>query len=323
MKLITASEIQQYMSMQQCVEVIREAVVHIVKGTIVIPDRNQLDVGPGITLIMPALWPDKHSLTTKIISVFPNNPQQGLPTTFALLALLDTRTGEVQMLCEGSSLTALRTGALSGVATDCLSRSDAKTLTICGAGRHARTQLAANMCARDFQSVHILSRSAESAQAMINEVQPLYPNVEFQIANSDSIQAADVISCATTSGEPVFDGSLVQPGTHVNAIGAFTPTTRELDSELISQATLFMDTKDGCLEEAGDFLIPISEGRITEDALQTEIGSVVAGDKPGRTSDDQITVFKSVGSAAFDVAAAYALSQSLPEEVGTSLTLDR
>jgi len=324
MRLITSAEIKQHLSMASCIDVIREAVVHITRGEIVIPDRAQLDVGPGITLIMPAFWPAKNALTTKLISVFPNNSDLGLPTTYALLALVDTNTGNPRMLCEGSSLTALRTGALSGVATDCLARSDVEELTICGAGRHARTQLTANMCVRGFRRVNVLSRTAKSAQQLIQDVASDHSGVEFKIAENPqrAIESADVISCATTSAEPIFDGRWVTPGTHVNAIGAFTPTTRELDSNLIAAAELVMDTKDGCHEEAGDYLIPLAEGRIGKDQLQVELGSLAAGEKTVRTNDNQITVFKSVGSAAFDVAAAYALWNVLPDNVGIEAQLD-
>jgi ornithine cyclodeaminase len=318
LRVLSATDVLRALPMARCLEVVRDATASLARGDIVVPERQQLATGDGVTLTMSALWPARDAMSTKLNSVYNQNAARGLPTFHGILALQELSTGRHTAIFEASSLTALRTSALIGLATDLLSRKDANTAAIIGAGRHARVQLEAILAVRALTEVRIYSRTSESARAFVEQLSKsdFTKGVTLRVAatSAEAAEDADVICCVTNSPTPVLHGKDVKPGTHVNAIGAFTPETRELDSELVRRARIVVDTRDGAREEAGDLLIPLGEGLIDASALDDEIGEVVLGTKPGRTSDDQITIFKSVGSAAFDVGAAVAALETAREQ---------
>jgi len=323
-RILTAAEVRQALPMGEAIAAVREAAIEISRGTANVPVRLHLPIPPqdGIALYMPAYLQGTHALGMKAVSVFPRNPDRDLPTIYAVVLLQDASTGRPLALLEGAYLTALRTGAISGLATDLMARKDARVVALFGAGAQARTQLEAVAVVRPIEEVRVLSRRPERARLFAQEVaqQPFLREAEVRVAETTAgaIEDADIIITATTSPTPLFDGRTVKPGVHVNAIGAFTPTTREVDSFLVQRARVVVDSRSGCLAEAGDLLIPIQEGVITTEHILGEIGEVALGKVMGRERDEEVTLFKSVGSAAFDVAVGMAVL-SKAEQLGLGL----
>jgi ornithine cyclodeaminase len=207
----------------------------------------------------------------------------------------------------GAYLTALRTGAVSGAATDLLARPDARHLVVIGAGAQGVTQAAAVAAVRPIERITVVDMFEDSLKRYRDDVARDWPDLSDRIettTDSSVVREADVICTATTSRKPVFKDSDVQPGTHINGIGAFTPEMQELPPELVARATLVVDQVHAVLEEAGDFIMPINDGLLDAGSVNRELGQIVAGEVNGRTSDDEITLFKSVGNAVQDVTVA-------------------
>ncbi|MDR5694233.1 MAG: ornithine cyclodeaminase family protein [Armatimonadota bacterium] len=324
MRILTAAEVRQALPMGEAIAAVREAAIELSQGTANVPVRLHLPIPPqeGIALYMPAYLEGAPALGMKAVSVFPRNPEQGFPTIHAVVLLQDVSTGRPLALLEGAYLTALRTGAISGLATDLMARKDARVVALFGAGAQARTQLEAVATVRSIQEVRIVSRRPERTRLFAQEMaqQAFLTGVDVRVAYSphDAVEGADIIITATTSPLPLFDGKMVKPGAHINAIGAFTPTTREVDSFLVKRARVVVDSRSGCLAEAGDLLIPIQEGVITAEHIVGELGEVALGKIRGREHADEITLFKSVGNAAFDVAVAMAVLAKA-EQLGLGL----
>jgi ornithine cyclodeaminase/alanine dehydrogenase-like protein (mu-crystallin family) len=295
--------------MSETIEAMKLAFGQLSDGTATLPLRGRIDVPDhdGVTLFMPALLSETDEFVLKVVSVFPKNLRRDLPTIHALVVALDPETGQPIALIEGGTLTAIRTGAGSGAATDLLAKPDAKRVAIFGAGVQARTQLEAVCSVRNFESVSIFSLEPDRSQDFLAEAasQPWIPSsIDVVDSASRAIADADVICTATTSRWPVFDSSELRPGTHVNAIGSFTPTMQEVDSAMVERSLVVVDSRESVFAEAGDLLIPIKEGRISEDHIHAELGEIVNGSRSGRTDLDQITLYKSVGVAVQDAAAA-------------------
>lgn len=323
-RILTGAEVRQALSMGEAIAAVRGAAIEISSGTANVPVRLHLAIPPqeGTALYMPAYLHGASALGMKAVSVFPRNPERHLPTIHAIVLLQAVSTGQPLALLEGAYLTALRTGAISGLATDLMARRDAKVVALFGAGVQARTQLEAVATVRSIKEVRVLSRRLDRARLFAQEMaqQPFLREAEVRVAETPAgaIEDADIIITATTSPTPLFDGRTVKPGVHVNAIGAFTPTTREVDSFLVQRARVVVDSRSGCLAEAGDLLIPIQEGIITTEHILGEIGEVALGKVMGRERDEEVTLFKSVGSAAFDVAVGMAVLRKA-EQLGLGL----
>jgi ornithine cyclodeaminase len=247
-----------------------------------------------------------------VVSVVPGNVAVGLPAVPAAVLLLDAATGQVRALMDGTYLTALRTGAASGLATDLLARPDARVVALFGAGGQAPHQLEAISNVRAIERVWIVNRTRVHAERLAELVRAWPAAVrprEVRVVRLGSeahaaVADADVIATATGAREPLFPGTWVRPGTHVNAIGAFTPDARELPADLIARARIVVDQRAAALAEAGDIALAIAEGAISAAAIHAELGELVLGTRAGRASADEVTLFKSVGSAAQDVVVA-------------------
>jgi ornithine cyclodeaminase/alanine dehydrogenase-like protein (mu-crystallin family) len=295
--------------MPRAIEAVKAAFAQLSTGQADVPLRVPLEVDRhnGVTLFMPAYLSAGDQMAVKIVSVFNDNPAMGLPLIHALVVVIDATTGAPAAVMDGAYLTALRTGAASGVATDLLARRDARTAAIFGAGVQGRTQLAAVRAVRPLERAWVYDISSERARAFAAEMgRQLGLPVEVADRPSQAVRQADVICTATTSSTPVFDDADVQPGTHINAVGAYTPHMQEIPAETVLRSWLVVDQREASLAEAGDLLIPIRRGLMTEAHVQAELGEVVAGLRPGRTAVDEVTLFKSVGVAVQDVAAAAA-----------------
>ena len=268
------------------------------------PLRAHHDLGDGSLLIMPGLREGAGGATVKLVTVMPGNASRGLPTIHALIAWFDAETGRPVALLDGAAVTAMRTGAASGVGTRLLARTDAETLAVVGAGAQAEWQVRAVLAARPIRRVLVVARdpvrTAAFAERMATEIErPVDAASDVETAVRD----ADVICCATTSADPVFDAGWISPGAHVNGIGAFRLGMVEMPPELFGRASVVaVDSRPAALAEAGDLVASIDRGIIREDE-PVEIGSV-GGEWAGSRDPDAITVFKSVGLAIQDVAAA-------------------
>ncbi|MGE0131190.1 MAG: ornithine cyclodeaminase family protein [Blastocatellales bacterium] len=330
MRLLTRSDVQQSISMREAVGVVKRAFSELSTGRAEVPLRLALPLPKhdGVTLFMPGYLSDSESLAVKIVSVHNRNAGRNLPRINAIVVVIDPSTGQAVAVIEGSYLTALRTGAASGAATDLLARKDAEVAAIIGAGVQARAQILAVAAVRPIKRFWIYARRRGSVDEMIAEMRPLIgPSIELLAADSPSqaVREAQVICAATTSLTPVFDGVDLQPGAHVNGVGSYKPEMQEIDCVTLKRAAkIVVDSREGALAEAGDILVAIERGEIQLSGIYAEIGEIAAGLKPGRENNDEITYFKSVGNAAQDAAVAQAIyQQALRENLGVEIDLSK
>jgi ornithine cyclodeaminase/alanine dehydrogenase-like protein (mu-crystallin family) len=325
LRVLSADEVRQALPMAAAIEAMKQAFGQLSGGQASLPLRSRIEVDESFSLFMPAYLHGSGDLAVKIVSVYPENPPKGLPTIHAAVIVLDSKTGAPTALMEGATLTAIRTGAASGAATDLLANRDASSVAILGSGVQARTQLEAVCTVREIQHAWVFSLDMPGLQEFVDDmagVGPIPTNLKIAANAEDAIAQADIICTATTSSTPVFDGSVVRPGTHINAVGSFTPSMQEIDSETVRRALVIVDSRQATLAEAGDLIIPIQSGEILPEWIRAELGEIVNGTFPGRTGADQITLFKSVGVAVQDAAAAaHALAGAVAADLGKIVEL--
>lgn len=258
----------------------------------------------GTMLLMPAWVPGGYA-GVKVVNVVPGNSERHLPAVHGQYLLSDARTGEMLAMIDGGELTARRTAAASALAARYLARSDARHLLVLGSGRLAPNLIAAHMAIRSIEEVTIWGRSQEKTAQFARDLDGQLP-IRIQAASSlrDALGLADIVSAATLSTEPLIKGDLLKPGAHVDLVGAFKPTMRESDDDLIERAEIYVDTRDGCLSEGGDIVQPLKSGLITPGDIKADLYELCRGEHPGRQSDATITMFKSVGAALEDLAGA-------------------
>jgi ornithine cyclodeaminase/alanine dehydrogenase len=311
--------------MSDCISAVEEAFREFELGTTQMPTRVSLSLGDksGWLGAMPAYLARAGSLSTKIVSVYGNNATlRGIPNVLATIILNDVETGRAEAILEGSYITAMRTGAVSGVATKYLARNDSEVLGVFGAGVQARKQLEAVREVRKIKTVIVFDTDRYRAQGFLAEISTA-SNLNASVASSPTelVRASDIIVTATTSTTPVFSGREVKPGTHINAIGAFTPTSREIDDETVSTSKIVVDSIDASLAEAGDIIIPLKEGVIQRQDIRAELGEIITGKKPARTSLQEKTLFKSVGLGIQDAAVAKLVFEKA-QRVGVGTQVD-
>jgi len=324
MRILTQDDVRRALPMKQAIEALGPAFAQLSTGKADVPLRTPLTVDRhnGVTLFMPAYLSDDDSMAVKIVSVFNDNPARGLPLIHALVVVVDAETGQPSAVMEGSYLTALRTGAASGLATDLLARQDAHSVAIFGAGVQGRTQLEAICAVRQIEQAWVYDLAARQAVLFAEEMtEQLSLPVEVVVASAEALEEADIICTATTSSTPVFEAADIRPGTHINAVGAYTPQMQEIPAQTVLRAKVVIDHREASLAEAGDLLIPLNQGRMTEGHIHAELGEIVAGLKQGRETPDEITLFKSVGVAVQDVAAAGAALASA-RQLGLGLEVE-
>lgn len=309
MLLLTKQDVQKAITMKEAINIVEKAFSAFSAGRAAVPIRTQVDVAAknAVALFMPGFVEDLGALGLKIVSVFPENPALGLPTICSLVVLNDPETGEPAAAMDGSWLTALRTGAASGVATRHLARTDAEEVAIIGTGIQARTQLEAVLCERNIRRVKVFDLDPKRAQLFIEEMQKNYEqsNLKFTAAPSAgaAIEKADIICTATTSKNPVFPGNKLQKGVHINAVGAFTPQMQEIGEDVLAKATkVVVDSVKAAMHEAGDLIIPSNKGLFRAEDIHGEIGEISGGIKKGRETPEEITLFKTVGLSVQDMA---------------------
>ena len=303
LRILTAADVRCCVTMEGAIEAMKTAFTQLSSGEAVIPNRVSVNSdGGGISLFMPGYLPREGHLAAKVVSVFGDNPGRGLPAIQGVVLVLDSTTGAPAALMDGTYLTALRTGAASGLATDFLAVPEASVLTLFGAGPQARTQVEAVRAVRPIREIRLVSRTLASAEVLAEELREV--DVRVMDDPGSAVRGAEIVVTATDSHEPVFPGWAAEPGVHVNAIGAFTPTMREVDGDLVAKAKVVVDDRTTVLSEAGDLVQAIAEDVFTFDDIYAELGEVVTGSVPGRESSEEITLFKSVGTAAQDVSLA-------------------
>jgi len=258
-RILSAADVRAALPMPKAIDAMRHAYGQLSAGKVTAPPRQHISTDKGVTLLMPAHLPERSEFGIKVVSVYDDNPNLDLPRITATVLVLDPATGLPKAIMDGSSLTAIRTGAGGGVAADLLARKDAKTVGLFGAGVQARAQLQAVMAVRDIERVNLISRTKASAQQLATEISAwtdapavhLVPNPQQVVAD------ADIVICATTSATPLFDGNALRPGTHITAVGTFVPEKREVDTTTLRKADrIVVDSREACLEEAGDLIIP-------------------------------------------------------------------
>jgi alanine dehydrogenase len=304
--ILNRADVISLLDMKDCMTVVEKAFAELSNKTCVLPLRIGITPPEGLALYMPAYLKESNALACKVVTVYKNNPSKhNLPTTIGKVILQDPETGDVLCIMDGGYLTAVRTGAASGVATKYMASEEKKlTAGIFGAGAQAKMQLWAVCVARNISKAIVYDVSETATAKFIDEMKKKL-NIEIISAkNADHVLEADIICTATSSATPLFDGNKVKEGTHINGIGSHTPNARELDTQIIKRAKFVGDSKEACFNEAGDIILPIKEGAITESHFYAELGDVITGKKKGRENNKEITLFKSNGLAIQDVATA-------------------
>ena len=304
MLLLDEAATRAALPMPALIEALREM---FAKGC-VMPVRHHHGVDvPGednATLLLMPAWVPGEYLGVKIANVFPGNSARGLAAVNASYMLMSGRTGENLALLDGGELTARRTAAASALAADYLARKDASHLLIVGTGRLAPNLVEAHSAVRPISRISVWGRSRENAEAVAAKISVRGAKASAVTNLESAVGEADIVSCATLSADPLVHGAWLTPGAHLDLIGAFTPQMRESDDEAVLRASVFVDTRAGALKEGGDLAIPIASGKFDASKVRAELSELARGEHPGRTSEDEVTLFKSVGAALEDLAAA-------------------
>lgn len=329
MLALSRSDLKQLVPMKDAVELMKVAFRELSEGRALAPVRGVVEVNddPSAMLMMPGYVPASNALGFKVVNFFAGNPsKRNLPTIHAIVCLIDDVTGEPLGVMEGGFVTALRTGAVSGAASDLMSRPDSRVVTVIGAGVQGVTQAVAVAAIRPIERIIAVDTREEQLDryraSMTSEWPDLAPMVETTTDVATAVSQADIICTSTTARVPVFEDSDLKPGVHINAVGAFTPEMQEIPPATVLRSRIVIDNFDAILAEAGDLLKPMNEGLIEPDQFRTELGHLVAGTAIGRANAQEITFFKSVGNAVQDVAVArFAVDQARARGIGTSIDL--
>ena len=323
--ILNKLDVEQLLSMRRCIDLMRDALRSLARGEVVLPLRPVLRVpgSPNVFAVMPAYSAPLKAIATKLISVFPGNHRRAFESHQGVVLLFDGEHGNPLAIIDAVSITAIRTAAVSAVATGLLARTDAAVLGVLGAGVQARTHIEAMMQVRPFRRIRVWSRTSARARDVAAEAATRF-NVDVDAVPDAraAIHDADVICTVTAAREPVLSAAWLKPGAHINAVGASLPDARELDSETVKRARVFVDRRESALNEAGDLLIPMREGVIGADHVVAEIGELLVDNASGRRAPDEITLFKSLGIAVEDLACARFLHEAAERDgVGTRVEM--
>ena len=325
-RILTKDNVAQLLNMADALEYVEEAYKQLTLGNAFVPQRIAItDPAPGLTLVMPGIIGGEMSaLATKIVSVYKKNPEKyNMPTVLAKIMIQDINTGDIVGIMDGSLITAMRTGAATGVSVKYLARKDSTTMSIYSAGIQARKQVSGVYYGlnQKLERCKVFDFKKNTAESFKNEIEKeLGIEVEITESGDDLLSNSDIIVAATTSTTPIFAGDKIPEGVHISSIGAHAPDARELDTTTIKKASLLVaGLKEACLAEAGDYIIPINEGVISESDI-VSIGNIITGQISSRAADMEITVFKSVGISAQDVAVGKLVyDRALKEGIGQDI----
>lgn len=310
--IINQTEVIQLLPIDKCMEVMADALTDLTQGKAINPLRQilQLPDTPGLLGVMPGYLQRLRAMGLKVISVFHNNKGTEHDSHQGAVLLFEAEHGCLTAMVDASAITAIRTAAVSGVATKLLARKDAGDLAILGSGVQAHTHVRAMAAARHIRRVRVWSPNADHARTFAQTVAAEQGFEVSPVANAaDAVKGADIVCTTTSAREPVLLGEWLTPGVHINAVGSSIPLARELDTDAVARSRLFVDRRESAVNEAGDYLIPRKEGIIGDTHILGEIGEILCGQIAGRQSDDEITLFKSLGLAVEDIAAAHLVYQ--------------
>ena len=320
--LLNRSDVQQVLAMAKAIDVVEAAFAELANNTAEMPPRTVMIDPPvgGWIAYMPAYLKSGGGLGVKAVTVYKDNPTKfGLPTTIGTILVQDNQTGEVVAAMDGGYLTAVRTGAVSGVATRHMARPDSKVGGVLGAGVQARQQAVAVAEASKVDTILTFSLDDDTSRREFADWVAQATGLDVQLATSTEAlcRESDIVALATTAANPIVNADWWKPGAHINAIGSHAPGIRELDTASIQRARIICDQLDACMAEAGDLQIPVEDGDYAWSDIAGDLGDVVNGDTPGRTTDDEVTIFKSVGLAIQDIScAALVYREAVANDIG-------
>ncbi len=329
MIILSNENVADLLSMEQTIEVVGDAMVEVSEGRTTLPLRSIMAIGNGNNMgMMPGAMAKPSCYGIKLVSLFPQNPKSGYSSHQGAIVLFEADHGAAIAMMNADLITAMRTAAASGVATRALARKDASRLAIIGYGEQGEHHLAAMLAVRSIREIIIGGRNLQSAAAFAEAAQSRYsaryPDVSFSVAESvrQAVENVDIVCTVTAADTPIVQGSWIAPGTHLNVVGSSIPSKREIDTDLVARSSLFVDYRPSTMAQAGEVILAIEEGRITADHIQAEIGEVIGGKAKGRESDDEITLYRSLGVAAQDIACAhYVLEQAKSTGLGTRVEM--
>ena len=323
-KFLSKEDVAKCIDMSSTINAMKIAFSELSKGNINTPVRINMELknSDSGALFMPVYFPAKKIVGLKSVTIHKNNPSKKLPMIQAIYNVFNSEDGKPIAIMDGELLTSMRTGAASGLATDLLSPKDSKVAVIYGAGVQSEKQIEGICAVRDLEIIYISDPDSTRVHDFINRIQPI-TKAKIRIMEDEQIlSTADIICTATSSSFPVFKHGRLKEKVHINGIGSYKPDMCEIPEQTIFESKLYVDSKEACLEEAGDIIQPINNNRINADHIYAEIGEVVSGIKDGRVTEDSITVFKSVGNAVQDItAAALILENAEKLNIGTEINL--
>jgi len=306
MRQISSDEVYALLPMADCIDVVEAAMIGVSNGEATLPLRSIMPLGGGNAMgIMPGGLADPHIHGIKLVSLYPDNPKHGLSSHQGVILLFDSRNGTAIAAVDGASVTAQRTAAASAAATRALSRPGSRVLAILGAGEQADHHLQAHLCVRPFDEVRVWTRTAANAQAFADRHGASIASLRAVATAEEAVSGADVIVTATASPTAILKGEWLVPGQHINLVGASVASVREIDDAGVARGRYFVDTLAGARVQAGEYIDALKAGAITEGHILGEIGKVYEGSLAGRLGDSDITIYKSLGVAAQDLATAY------------------
>jgi len=315
-RLISADDVNCLLPMEVAIGLMKEAFTALTQGDAVMPERTRIGMPDGDILVMPAHLPEK-ALSLKAVLTYPGNHARGMPTTQGLVLVFDDATGTPRAVLDAGSLTALRTGAAGGLAADLLARRDARTVALIGCGVQGAKQLEAVRCVRDIDRILCVDSDEKTAAALVEAIRRSTESCTCELCPlaDEAVAEADIVITATPSPTPTFDSTQLKAGVHVTALGSYQPHTQEVDAALVQRAFVVAEHRESAAREAGDLILADAE-------VDAELGQIVLGEAPGRTDDEQLTLFKSVGVAVQDTAAAaWVLEQAEERGVGQLVEL--
>ncbi len=319
LRILSSGDIRRLLPMPAGVDLMERAMIAVSAGRARIPLRSTLPVSAGNLMgLMPGYLADPECFGVKALSLFPRNPAAGLSSHLGLVVLFEPEHGQPVAILDAAELTAIRTAAVSGLATRLLARPDAADLAILGAGEQARSHLAAMVAVRNVRRVRVWSRSTDHAVAFADEMSA-HVGMAIEVARDvrTAVAGADIVCTVTASSQPILHGDWIGPGAHLNIVGSSRATAVEIDTPLVAKARFFVDFRESATNEAGEYLRALEAGAITANHILGEIGAVASGHVAGRVSPADITIFKSLGIAAEDLAAAhFVLQAAIEQDVG-------
>lgn len=328
--VLNKNDIKKVFAMENAIRASKDALEFYSRGKTYIPLRINIDISEkkGQSLYMPGYVPEVGALGLKIVSTYPENVAIGLDTISSMMVMKNDKTGEVSCIMDGTYLTQLRTGAIAGAATDLLSRKDSSIFALIGTGGQARTQIEAILNVRNIKEIRVFGRNKEKANNFVKDIRAEFQgkfNFNIKVAKTadEAVKDADIITTVTTSPTPVFDGRFVKKGAHINGIGSYIPEMQEIDPYILQNADkIYVETKDGVLNECGNFLIPMEAKEFSKSDITGELGEAIMGKIPLRENDNEITFFNSVGSAVLDLVTAKRIyDKAIENGIGKTIEL--